>query len=188
MWYGRHPEEPYVLVAQQSLIDPTRAPDEQQTLWAYCHVPHGSTVDMTERIEAQIERFAPGFRDLILARQSIRPRRCTLQSQLHRRRHQRRRPGPGPALDPSRPALVALQHAPGRRLSLLVGHTARRRRSRHVRLPRRAGGSLRFLLTVHKRSAQFDRRPVLGFRNFDRLSPSRRYQRDLRPRSLRVFR
>jgi len=65
---GQHPERPYVLVAQQSLFDDTRAPAGKQTLWAYCHVPNGSTIDMTERIEAQIERFAPGFRDLILAR------------------------------------------------------------------------------------------------------------------------
>ncbi len=66
--HGQHPEQPYVLVAQQSLFDATRAPAGQQTLWAYCHVPNGSTVDMTARIEAQIERFAPGFRDLIIAR------------------------------------------------------------------------------------------------------------------------
>lgn len=65
---GQHPERPYVLAAQQSLFDDTRAPAGKQTLWAYCHVPNGSTIDMTERIEAQIERFAPGFRDLILAR------------------------------------------------------------------------------------------------------------------------
>jgi phytoene dehydrogenase-like protein len=65
---GRHPERPFVLVAQQSLFDDRRAPEGKHTLWAYCHVPNGSTVDMTERIEAQIERFAPGFRDLILAR------------------------------------------------------------------------------------------------------------------------
>jgi phytoene dehydrogenase-like protein len=65
---GKNPERPYVLVAQQSLYDPTRAPAGNQTLWAYCHVPHGSTFDMTERIEAQIERFAPGFRETILAR------------------------------------------------------------------------------------------------------------------------
>ena len=65
---GRHPEAPYVLVAQPGIVDATRAPAARQTLWAYCHVPSGSTVDMTTRIEAQIERFAPGFRDLILAR------------------------------------------------------------------------------------------------------------------------
>ena len=65
---GRHPERPFVLVAQQSLFDPTRAPAGKHTLWAYCHVPNRSTVDMSDRIELQIERFAPGFRDCILAR------------------------------------------------------------------------------------------------------------------------
>jgi phytoene dehydrogenase-like protein len=65
---GSHPERPYVLVAQQSVLDSTRAPAGKQTLWAYCHVPNGSDVDMSARIEAQIERFAPGFSDLILAR------------------------------------------------------------------------------------------------------------------------
>lgn len=68
VWEGKHPEKPYILVAQQSLFDPTRAPEGKHTAWAYCHVPNGSTFDMTERIQAQIERFAPGFRDLILAR------------------------------------------------------------------------------------------------------------------------
>lgn len=68
MWNGQHHERPFVLVAQQSLFDETRAPEGKQTGWAYCHVPHGSSVDMTERIEAQLERFAPGFRDRILAR------------------------------------------------------------------------------------------------------------------------
>ena len=63
---GEHPERPFVLAAQQSLFDPTRAPAGKHTLWAYCHVPSGSTVDMTERILAQVERFAPGFRDRIL--------------------------------------------------------------------------------------------------------------------------
>jgi phytoene dehydrogenase-like protein len=65
---GAHPERPFVLVAQQSLVDPTRAPTGGHTLWAYCHVPNGSTVDMTAAIERQIERFAPGFADLVLAR------------------------------------------------------------------------------------------------------------------------
>lgn len=65
---GGHPERPFVLLAQQSEFDPTRAPEGRRTLWGYCHVPNGSTVDMTGRIEAQIERFAPGFRDRILAR------------------------------------------------------------------------------------------------------------------------
>ena len=71
---GEHPERPFVLVAQQSLFDPTRAPLGMHTLWAYCHVPAGSTEDMTARIEAQIERFAPGFRDLVLKRSVMGPR------------------------------------------------------------------------------------------------------------------
>jgi phytoene dehydrogenase-like protein len=65
---GQHPESPYVLAVQPSVVDPTRAPSGQHVLWAYCHVPNGSTVDMTERIEAQLERFAPGFRDLVVHR------------------------------------------------------------------------------------------------------------------------
>lgn len=71
---GKVPEQPFVLVAQQSLFDPGRAPRGQHTGWAYCHVPHGCDTNMTDRIEKQIERFAPGFRDLILARQVISPR------------------------------------------------------------------------------------------------------------------
>ncbi|MBI2774268.1 MAG: NAD(P)/FAD-dependent oxidoreductase [Chloroflexi bacterium] len=65
---GGHPQRPFVLVAQQSLFDRTRAPEGKHTLWAYCHVPNGSTVDMTQQIEAQVERFAPGFGSRILAR------------------------------------------------------------------------------------------------------------------------
>lgn len=65
---GRHPDEPFLLLAQQSSFDATRAPDGAQTLWGYCHVPHGSGLDLTERIERRIERFAPGFRDRVLAR------------------------------------------------------------------------------------------------------------------------
>jgi phytoene dehydrogenase-like protein len=65
---GLHPERPFCLVAQPGVVDPSRAPDGKHTLWGYCHVPSGSDVDMSGRIEAQIERFAPGFRDLILAR------------------------------------------------------------------------------------------------------------------------
>lgn len=70
---GHIPERPYVLVAQQSLFDSTRAPAGKHTFWAYCHVPYGSQVDMSERIEQQVERFAPGFRDLILARAKMAP-------------------------------------------------------------------------------------------------------------------
>ncbi len=70
---GEIADKPYVLLAQQSLFDSSRAPEGKHTVWAYCHVPNGSTVDMTERIEAQIERYAPGFRDRILARHVINP-------------------------------------------------------------------------------------------------------------------
>jgi phytoene dehydrogenase-like protein len=72
-WQGQPCDRPFVLVAQQSLFDPTRAPPGKHVGWAYCHVPHGSAVDMTERIEAQIERFAPGFRARILARSVMPP-------------------------------------------------------------------------------------------------------------------
>ena len=71
--HGRIPERPFILTAQSSLFDPARAPHGKHVLWAYCHVPNGSTLDMTERIEAQIERFAPGFRDCILARSTSSP-------------------------------------------------------------------------------------------------------------------
>jgi phytoene dehydrogenase-like protein len=65
---GRHPDGPYCIIAQPGVADRTRAPAGHETLWGYCHVPSGSTVDMTAAIERQIERFAPGFSDLILAR------------------------------------------------------------------------------------------------------------------------
>lgn len=68
VWQGQHTPRPFVLVAQSSLFDPSRAPAGKHTLWAYCHVPHGSTLDMSAAIEAQIERFAPGFGALILAK------------------------------------------------------------------------------------------------------------------------
>jgi phytoene dehydrogenase-like protein len=66
---GRHSEQPFVIVAQPRVVDPTRAPAGKETLWAYCHVPNGSGVDMADRMEAQIERFAPGFKDVVLARE-----------------------------------------------------------------------------------------------------------------------
>ena len=74
VWRGVHSERPYVLLAQPSLFDETRAPVGKHTGWAYCHVPHGSTRDMTEIIERQVERFAPGFRDRIIARHAMGPR------------------------------------------------------------------------------------------------------------------
>ena len=74
VWRGEHPDRPYVLAVQQSELDPTRAPAGKHTGYAYCHVPSGSTVDLTDVVERQIERFAPGFRDRILARHKIGPR------------------------------------------------------------------------------------------------------------------
>jgi phytoene dehydrogenase-like protein len=73
MWDGEHPDEPFVLLTQQSHFDATRAPAGQHTGYAYCHVPAGSTRDMTAAIEAQVERFAPGFRERILARHALFP-------------------------------------------------------------------------------------------------------------------
>jgi phytoene dehydrogenase-like protein len=70
---GQIAQAPFVLLAQQSLFDPTRAPAGQHTAWAYCHVPRRSRVDMTELIERQVERFAPGFRERILARSALGP-------------------------------------------------------------------------------------------------------------------
>ncbi len=72
-WDGKIVERPFTILAQQSLFDTTRAPAGKHTAWAYCHVPNGSDVDMTDRIEAQIERFAPGFRERILARHTMTP-------------------------------------------------------------------------------------------------------------------
>lgn len=71
VWQGKVAQRPYTLVTQQSLFDDSRTPGSQHTGWAYCHVPHGSTLDMSAAIESQIERFAPGFRDTILARHTM---------------------------------------------------------------------------------------------------------------------
>ncbi len=71
MWRGEHAERPFVLVVQQSALDPSRAPAGKQTGYAYCHVPHGSTIDQTAVVERQLERFAPGFGERILARHAM---------------------------------------------------------------------------------------------------------------------
>ena len=73
VWEGTPAEKPYMLAVQATLFDPTRAPAGKHTLWTYCHVPNGSTIDMTERMIAQIERFAPGFRDRIIAKHVMSP-------------------------------------------------------------------------------------------------------------------
>jgi phytoene dehydrogenase-like protein len=72
-WSGRHSDRPFVLFAQHTRFDPTRAPEGKHTAWAYCHLPNGSETSMLDRIEAQVERFAPGFRELILERSALGP-------------------------------------------------------------------------------------------------------------------
>jgi phytoene dehydrogenase-like protein len=73
VWTGEHNERPFVLLVQPSLFDPSRAPEAKHTLWSYCHVPNGSAFNMVERMEKQIERFAPGFGELVLARSVMAP-------------------------------------------------------------------------------------------------------------------
>ena len=80
-WQGIHSDKPYVLLAQPSLFDPSRAPEGKHTGWAYCHVPNSSTRDMTEQIENQVERFAPGFKKLIAARSITNPRSMEQKNQ-----------------------------------------------------------------------------------------------------------
>jgi phytoene dehydrogenase-like protein len=79
VWRGEHPARPFVVLAQPTIVDPSRAPADRHIAWAYCHVPNGSTVDMASAIEAQVERFAPGFSRLILARST----RNACQMQAH---------------------------------------------------------------------------------------------------------
>ncbi len=83
VWSGGHPERPFVLVTQQSLFDSSRAPSGRHTGYAYCHVPAGSTFDYCERIESQIERYAPGFRDTILARHVLPPAALEAKNPSH---------------------------------------------------------------------------------------------------------
>ncbi len=134
-----YPARPFVLLSQPSLFDPTRAPAGQHTAWAYCHVPHGSTVDMSGPIESQVERFAPGFRDTILARHAMAPADFrVIQRELHRRRYQRRLAGHPPALHSAGGAARPVFDALAGPLSLLIINPSRRRRARTLRLPCRA--------------------------------------------------
>ena len=74
-WSGRVSSNPFVLLAQHSIFDVSRVPTGKHTAWAYCHVPNGSNIDMTEAIEKQVERFAPGFRDCIIGKSVLPPQR-----------------------------------------------------------------------------------------------------------------
>ena len=139
-WSGRPAERPFVLLVQQTVFDDTRAPAGKHSAWAYCHVPNGSTFDMTERIEAQVERFAPGFRELVLARTHDRAGRVRgPQPQPRRRRPQRRGDGPGPAGVPASGSARPVPDAARRRLPLLLVDPAGRRRPRDVWLLGGAG-------------------------------------------------
>ena len=119
---------------------PRTTPEGRHTGWAYCHVPAGSSVDMTDRIEAQVERFAPGFRSLILARSARAGRLRAVEPELCGRRHHRRRDRPGPARRPACSAARPLFHARPRPLPLLCLRP-RRGRTRHVRRRGRAIGT-----------------------------------------------
>ena len=113
----------------------SRAPTGQHTGWAYCHVPNGSDVDMTDRIEQQIERFAPGFRDVVLARHVMSASRArSAQCEHDRRRHVRRIEHAGPAAVATDRAMESVHHTKPALVSLLGIDPAGRRRAWHVRL------------------------------------------------------
>lgn len=134
-WRGEHTTQPFVLLTQPSLFDSTRVPAGKHTVWAYCHVANGSDVDMTEQIENQIERFAPGFRDRVLARHIMTPAALERHNaNLIRWRYQRWRPRPSTALLASDLPVVC---NPGRKnLPVFFFNAAGRRRSWDVRLLR----------------------------------------------------
>ncbi len=134
---GRICEKPYVLVVQPSRFDDTRAPDGKQTLWAYCHVPNGSAIDMTERIENQIERFAPGFRDCISTRHAMFP--ADLEARNANIIGGDIGGGSGESdanFYAAHRAARSLFHPASWRVSVLVVHASRRWSSRDVRLLR----------------------------------------------------
>ena len=145
---GETSDRPFVLLAQPTMFDPSRAPEGRHTAWAYCHVPNGSTVDMTDAIERQIERFAPGFGELVLARNAMGPARPrATEREPGRRRHRRRLERASPAASRALHSARAVLDAARRRLPLLGLHASRRRRPRHVRLPGGARGATSGRLT-----------------------------------------
>ena len=133
MRHGRNAERPFVLLSQPTLFDPSRAPAGKHIAWAYCHVPNGSTFDMLPRIEAQIERFAPGFRDCVLERRVFSPAALeAMDANLVGGDI-----GGGLANLPQflfRPTMEALRHFSARYLYLFRLNSAGRRGARHVRL------------------------------------------------------
>ncbi len=133
MAHGQLAEHPFVLLSQPTLFDPTRAPEGRHIAWAYCHVPNGSTFDMLERLENQIERFAPGFRDCVLARRVFRPADLeAMDAQSDWWRHWWRGGEPYAVCISSHRRAVCDVSA--RHLSVLVVNASRRRRARHVRV------------------------------------------------------
>ena len=137
---GRAPERPFLIVGQHTLFDPTRAPDGKHTAWAYSHVPNGWAGDATEAMEAQIERFAPGFRDRIVGRRAMRPA-GDREAQSESRRRRRERGAPGSPRDPRPPRASArsLGDSGAGALPLLGRHAARRGRPRTLRVLGRRG-------------------------------------------------
>jgi len=166
-WRDEHAQRPYVLLSQPSLFDPTRAPPGKHTAWAYCHVPNGSTEDMTGRIEDQIERFAPGFRDLIAGRHVFTPPGLEASnanliggdigggtSQLHQQLVFRPIPGFARAETPIRGLYLASASAhPGGGVHGACGANAARAAIAHDRLAGRAlviGGGLAAAAAVRR--------------------------------------
>ena len=149
---GKQAERPFLLVTQPSLFDPSRAPAGKHTAWAYCHVPHGADEDRTQAIEAQIERFAPGFRDCVLARRVWSPADLeSMDANLS-----------GGDINAGafnlkqvifRPSLRAYRTGTPGPVSLFRVHSARRRRARDVRIQRRAGARCTILEWIRPRAA-----------------------------------
>src|SRR4029077_18761961 len=178
---AQHADSPFVLLAQPSLFDPSRAPATKHTAWAYCHVPNGSKVDMLKKLEDQVERFAPGFRECILARRVFSPVELeSMDANLvggdiggGRRVHRGRSHGSSPNCVSADVAM--LRHLGKKPIHLLVINSAWRRRARDVRLSRCQDGareSQRRSVTVRHwnklRSGRFSFAPVPFSKSLER--------------------